>query len=422
MTLPKQLARVARDPVELDSAIAVLRQTALATVDAERDEWGLHALTGDVIRDHLGTRPAAMRLAGNLLAFGSVRHLDPTLAWDARRWVRAAVRLVAWSLPDDVDDPAAWARMAEVVPHALAVLGHAQQHGVLDPLSARLRNTVGRLLVRRGDHGTALGLLRTAESEAAAVYGESAPATLAFRHDLAEALYQAGDLPEADRLLDGLSRQVAEVFGPEHIEVAMVLNDLGVVRRATGRTEVARRLFTEAAAILHAAEGAGEIENLAPRLNLADLDLDDGAVDDATVRYRGAYRTQAEHLGAEHPQTLIALNNLAEATRLAGDVATAVELHERVLATRRRVLGVDHPATAVSMNNLAVTFQALGRIEEARELVASAVELHGRALGEQHASSRRMTGNLRRLAPFPPLAGGISVWDGQAGGANPGDE
>jgi hypothetical protein len=47
------------------------------------------------------------------------------------------------------------------------------------------------------------------------------------------------------------------------------------------------------------------------------------------------------------------MNNLAVARRNLGDLQGARDLHEQTLAARRRVLGADHPDTLLSMSNLA---------------------------------------------------------------------
>ena len=53
------------------------------------------------------------------------------------------------------------------------------------------------------------------------------------------------------------------------------------------------------------------------------------------------------------------MNDLAETLRNLGDLQGARELREQALAARRRVLGADHPDTLRSMNNLARIQQRL---------------------------------------------------------------
>ncbi len=56
--------------------------------------------------------------------------------------------------------------------------------------------------------------------------------------------------------------------------------------------------------------------------------------------------------GEAHPDTLMAMSNLAETLRAQGELSRARELHERVLEVRRRVLGEDHPETLRARDNL----------------------------------------------------------------------
>jgi len=58
-------------------------------------------------------------------------------------------------------------------------------------------------------------------------------------------------------------------------------------------------------------------------------------------------------LGDEHPDTLLAIDNLAFTLRDLGDVAGARKLQEELLGVRRRTLGDEHPDTVVAMSNLA---------------------------------------------------------------------
>ena len=58
-------------------------------------------------------------------------------------------------------------------------------------------------------------------------------------------------------------------------------------------------------------------------------------------------------LGANHPNTALSLNNLAELYRTQGKYEEAEPLYQRALIIYEQVLGADHPNTALSLNNLA---------------------------------------------------------------------
>jgi hypothetical protein len=57
-------------------------------------------------------------------------------------------------------------------------------------------------------------------------------------------------------------------------------------------------------------------------------------------------------LGAEHPSTLVSVNNLAILYNTQGRTAEAEPLFQRALRGAERVLGPDHPHTRLFRENL----------------------------------------------------------------------
>lgn len=84
--------------------------------------------------------------------------------------------------------------------------------------------------------------------------------------------------------------------------------------------------------------------------------------------------TRTLKLGADHPNTLINMANLASTYRNQGRCEGAEQLEVQVLETRTMKLGADHPDTLISMANLASTYRNQGRWEEADQLEAQVLE------------------------------------------------
>ena len=101
-------------------------------------------------------------------------------------------------------------------------------------------------------------------------------------------------------------------------------------------------------------------------------------------------------LGASHPLTLAAGNNLARAYRSSGRLDQAIGLYERVLPERERVLGVDHPDTLDTMNNFAYACQVAGRLDQAVAIYERVLADRERILGPDHADSLKSRNNLAR--------------------------
>ena len=104
--------------------------------------------------------------------------------------------------------------------------------------------------------------------------------------------------------------------------------------------------------------------------------------------------TRLRVLGAEHPDTLTIMGNLASTYWKQGRWKEAEELDVQVKETRLKVNGAGHPDTLISMGNLATTYSKQGRWREAEELRVHVKETHVRILGVEHPHTLTSMGNL----------------------------
>jgi tetratricopeptide (TPR) repeat protein len=133
---------------------------------------------------------------------------------------------------------------------------------------------------------------------------------------------------------------------------------------------------------------------LTARNDLAEAYQDAGRAAEAIPLYERTLADRERVLGPDHPGTLQSRNNLATAYQDAGRAAEAIELHERTLADYERILGPDHPDTLNSRNNLADAYQDAGRAAEAIELHEQALADYERILGPDHPDTLNSRVNL----------------------------
>lgn len=107
-----------------------------------------------------------------------------------------------------------------------------------------------------------------------------------------------------------------------------------------------------------------------------------------------ARATRAALLGAEHPDTLTSMNNLASAYHEAGKNDLALPLFEEVLKLRKAKLGAEHPHTITSMGYLAAAYQDAGKLDLALPLYAEALRLSTAKLGAGHLDTLNDMNNL----------------------------
>ena len=92
---------------------------------------------------------------------------------------------------------------------------------------------------------------------------------------------------------------------------------------------------------------------------------DDLQITYETLTLQKVVETLQDRLGSDHPDVLIAHDNLAGAFGAAGRFDDAVRLYKQVIASRSRIQGDTHPDTLKSRNNLACIYRDAGKIAEA---------------------------------------------------------
>jgi len=142
--------------------------------------------------------------------------------------------------------------------------------------------------------------------------------------------------------------------------------------------------------------GASHPDTLMARNDLAHAYQAAGRLADAVTLYEALLPDCERVLGASHPDTMTTRNNLAQAYGEAGRPAESVTLLEAVVAERERTLGLSHPDTLQSRNNLAVAYYATGRLNEAVLSFEAVAAERARVLGPSHPQTLTTRNNLAR--------------------------
>jgi tetratricopeptide (TPR) repeat protein len=227
-------------------------------------------------------------------------------------------------------------------------------------------------------------------------------------------------------------------FGDDSLEVAELLNDLGMTFKYAGRFADAAAAYDGVRAILESradtdpgdlatlfhnlgglAHARGDLAAAEPlarrsvelRLELVDrrdlaalLDrsahaaiLDGlGRSAEAEATIRDLLPDLEAALGADHPEVGVALNNLAAIVGRRGDVDEAERIDRRVIAIREARFGPDSPTLAGPLNNLGTALRAAGRVDEASAAFERALRLLEGAVADDHPTLRAIRRNRQR--------------------------
>jgi tetratricopeptide (TPR) repeat protein len=183
----------------------------------------------------------------------------------------------------------------------------------------------------------------------------------------------------------------------QRLKVATRLHELAEDAEEKGSYFKPLPLQLEAVALRQNLQGAEHPDTLSSMNNLAGLYDSQGLYSKAEPLYVETLRLRQQVLGAEHPDTLTSMNNLASVYYSDGHYPEAEQLALETLRLRQQVLGAEHPDTLMSMSNLARLYTKQGRSEAAEPLAIESLRLSLQVLGAEHPNT---IGSMISLAQF----------------------
>ncbi|KAG1675891.1 hypothetical protein FOA52_001548 [Chlamydomonas sp. UWO 241] len=177
------------------------------------------------------------------------------------------------------------------------------------------------------------------------------------------------------------------------LESTAILLIQELVGRARTRDEE-EQLFRRSLADCQKALGAEHPDTLISLKNLAEVLSQRGKVAEAEQLYRRAMAVREKVLGAEHPDTLLSLNYLAEVLNKQDKLDEEEQLYRRAMAVREKVLGAEHPDTLLSLNYLAEVLNKQDKLDEEEQLYRRAMAVREKVLGAEHPDTLLSLGRL----------------------------
>ena len=173
-----------------------------------------------------------------------------------------------------------------------------------------------------------------------------------------------------------------KLYGPDHLMVALSLNNLAGVPLTLGKLEEARKLHERALAIRERVLGPISAD-VAVSLNaIASIDESEDKLDEAERGFRRAIKIWETVLGPDHPDVAVAHNNLGNLLRTKEDYPGAIVELERALA----IWGPEHPSASSALGNLAITYYEQKDHVRALAAFTTTIERTKAALGDKHPS------------------------------------
>jgi tetratricopeptide (TPR) repeat protein len=397
---------------ESPSGVALLQLCAfLAPDDIPRDVIVagaelLPASLGETVRDGLAFDDAvsAIRRYSLIDASGesalSMHRLVQAVVRDRLdlpgrgRWAEAALNVVNEAFPFQSDDVRTWDECNRLLPHAIVAAGLAEGLSVGSAAMRRLVNQMGVYASGRAEYGKAKAAFERGLDLNEKAFGSDHPDVAVSLNNLGLVLKALGDIPGAKIAYERALAINEKVLGPDHPKVGASINNLGAVLSALGDLPGAKEAFERALKIDEKAFGPDH-PNVATRVNnLGSVLRALGDLSEARAAYQRALRIDEKAFGSDHPEVATDVGNLGGVLKALGDLAGAKAAYERALKIVEKSFGPHHPAVALALNNLGTVLNDLDDVAGAKAACERALRIFEESLGSDHPSSRTVRENL----------------------------
>ena len=184
---------------------------------------------------------------------------------------------------------------------------------------------------------------------------------------------------------------------PNHVPYCIALDDLTLTLWLAGKRDISKRTGEASLRGLTRRLGPNDPRTLSAAFNLARTYLHLGETAKSHWLLTRVVRTRKHFFGADHPDTLMARNELGMCLCAQRRHLPAAErLVANVLTARRRLLGDEHAYTLWSVNDLTKVLCERERAAEAVAMLEDTIPVVARTLGENHVGMSMTRSNLAR--------------------------
>ena len=227
------------------------------------------------------------------------------------------------------------------------------------------------------------------------IRGDSDPATLTARFNLARTQFHLGYHDEARECLEEVLLVRTQFFGTDHPDTLMTMAELAMTYHALSRMDEAETLIEQALAARSSILGAEHAYTLWAVNDHSKVLTDSHRAEEALKNLSDIVPIVERTLGNQHVGMHMTRFNQARALNELGRHTEA----EAILQKQVKSIHATHPDHAAAMSELARTYKTQGRSEEAERLYIRALEAMEKrwALGVDHMRMKKLAGQLSEI-------------------------
>ena len=198
--------------------------------------------------------------------------------------------------------------------------------------------------------------------------------------------FQQGDFKTAEATYKEALTALERSYGADHIEVAEVLNSMGLILKKRTDYDGAEKLYKRAIEIAHRTFGRDQ-EHYKLGIyynNLGDLDRKRCQFDRALEIYQRALTAIEKTLGSQHSEAAEILHNIGQVKHQLGQFKQAIDYINRALIIIKKEFGDKHYKYGMFLNSLGLAYAMINDYKMAYIHLRQALQILLNNLGPNH--------------------------------------
>jgi len=358
----------------------------LTDIQKERDSFKVKILSGNILRILVNQCLMHFEKTTHTL---SLHHLKQDVMKKDRYFQKGIVDQVAQFLINyseniekiyggEINTPQS-SNLKEWEPHAAWFLNNYSSESSKEKI-AILQNLLGNWKYLRGNYKAAQNYHEQALKNCMELFGEEHTQTIISMNNLAKIFWENGQFSEAKKLFSQALAASKKLYNDDHLDVIITLNNLGWVNWEMGQFQEAKALLNQS---LH----------LSKKLEACDPDFLQ-TVSDFLRFLDGETQKDICDTEKEAKRALFLRHAGLWIAEVEGNPAKSLGYFEKSLELLKKTLPEDDPRLAIAYASVGISLNRAERSEEAQHNLSKALDLQKKVLGEDHPETAKSYSNL----------------------------
>ena len=265
-------------------------------------------------------------------------------------------------------------------PNDIGMAGHV--HSVVIPI---LHN-IGQLHYRLGNIQDAIETYKVAEKHSLALHGDE-DITVSITLNCLGVLHYHKSADESHQALEYFNAALTihtKILGPNHEEVATILNNMGRVHVQRDEFDQALTYYEKALIIRRERLGQDSIDYAATAFNAGQSLHQKGDHDRAIELYQEFLQVALAKFSKNHRDIAVVMSGIAQIHQERKEYDKALELYEESLAVGKAALGEHHSEVAMLLNRIGNFHFERDNLDAALQAYRSGLEIEQKVLEPGH--------------------------------------